>query len=115
MKNNLSNEVILQEMRRLLAYSCNDSSIENNHYENLHLVILKKHFNAEDVRIDHLNNVIHVHICLDGGADFFGRKSVVDVEMKYTDINEFLQNCIEGSDQNIFFYKNILNFYSREV
>ncbi|GLB48582.1 hypothetical protein [Neptunitalea lumnitzerae] len=112
MKTNLSNEVILQEMRHLLHYSCNDMSLEKHHYESLHVAILKKHFKAEEVRIDHTNQVIHLHLSVDGSTDFLGRKSLVDVEMNFTDINEFLQNCLEDSDQNIMFYKNILNFYS---
>lgn len=112
MKNNLSNEVILQEMRHLLRFSCNDVSINEHHYESLHIAILKRHFNAEDVKIDHVHKTIHLHICLDGGTDFFGRKSLVDVEMKYSDINEFLQDCLEESERNIIFYKNILNFYN---
>lgn len=112
MKNNLNKQVILQEMRHLLEYSCNEVALEKNYYESLHDALLKKHFRAEEVRIDHYNKTIHLSMCVDDATGFFGRKSFVEVEMKFDNIYKFLSECLEETDQNLMFYKNILNFYS---
>jgi len=108
----LNKEVILQEMRHLLEYSCNDVALENHYYDSLHSAILKKHFKADDVRIDYQHRVVHLNMCVEDDLGFFGRKSYVDVEMNFTSIYEFLKNCLEETDQNLTFYRNILNFYN---
>ncbi|SFU29445.1 hypothetical protein SAMN05216480_101479 [Pustulibacterium marinum] len=115
MKNNLNTEVVLQEIRFLLRTSCQEESLQQKHFESLHCAILKKHFKAGDVKIDHRNKVIHLSMNVDSSANFFGQKSYVDVEMKFKNIYDFLESCLETSDQNIVFYRNILKFYNQRA
>lgn len=115
MENNLNKKNILQEMKHLLRYSCKESAIENNYFESLHVAILKKHFNAGDVKIDYVSRTIHLSMCVDENPGFFGRKSFVDVEMKFRNIYEFLEDCLEDDNRDLSFYKNILSFYNSRV
>ncbi len=115
MKNNLNTEVVLQQIRYLLKTSCRETASKRDRYESLHLAILKKHFKAADVRIDHVRQIIHLSMTVEDTQEFLGMKSYVDVEMKYTNMYSFLESCLDKDDQNIVFYRNILRFYNQRA
>ena len=109
MKNNLDQQIIMNEMRNLISFSCKSPGEQNTGFENLHCAILKKHFNAKDVRIDYVDKTINLNMYVEHAVK---KSKYINVDMKFKDINTFLLGCLDQENQDIMFYKNILNFYS---
>lgn len=106
---NSNQQIIMNEMKNLITYSCSESNGQGTGFENLHTAILKKHFNAKDVKIDYDNKTINMNMFVEHSVK---KSKYLNVDMKFKDIYTFLMGCLDYEQQDFLFYRNILTFYS---
>ena len=104
-------ERVLIELENLISLSCNNSK-KLQKFEQLHITLLKKYYNATDVSIDYHRNRIEMYIVIDNKA-YDPRKVNTYLPILYTNLlfnnlKEFLTLCIEKDQKSIGFYAQLL-------
>jgi len=108
---------IITEFKNLITISCSSQKMIEK-FQNLHITILKKHYNAVDVFIDYHRNRIYMDIVLDDSA-YNSKKVMLDMpvvrtNLWYDNLFRFLKICIEKDDKSIAFYASLLQAYKKE-
>lgn len=108
---------IISEFKDLITLSCSNQKMIRK-FQDLHITILKKHYNAVDIFIDYHRNRIYMDIVLDDS--FYNSRKVilnmpvVKTNLWYSNLFTFLKTCVEKDDKSIAFYASLLQAYKKE-
>lgn len=85
--------------------------------KNLHVALLKKHYNAADVSIDYHRRRVEMAIVMDDG-DYDPKKVNLCVPTLHTNLwfrnlQEFLNSCIDRDPKSIAFYATLLRSFKQ--
>lgn len=110
---------ILMELENLISLSCKNVA-RSKKYEQLHIAILKKYYNATDVTIDYHRHRIEMDIVMDDTVYNPKRANTylptLHTNLLFNSLKNFLRSCIEQDDKSIGFYAQLLNtFTSKET
>ncbi len=106
---------ILLELDKLISLSCK-SPESLKKYEELHIALLKKYYNAAAVHIDYHRHRIKMDIVTDDS--FYDPKKVnTNLPILYTNLlfdnlRNFLSSCIDRDDKSIGFYSQLLSSFT---
>lgn len=106
---------ILMELENLISLSCKNAA-KSRKFEQLHIAILKKYYNATDVSIDYHRHRIKMDIVMDDKV-YNPRKANTFLPTLYTNLlfnnlKKFLGSCIEIDDKSIGFYAQLINTFT---
>ncbi|MGB5818468.1 MAG: hypothetical protein WBG90_03215 [Saonia sp.] len=110
---------ILMEIENLISRSCPNRKMPKN-FENLHVAIVKKHYNATDVSIDYHRKRIAMDIVMDDN-DYDPQKVNLHVptlhaNLLFQNLRDFLKSCIDKDNRSVAFYAGLLRSYeNRDV
>jgi len=108
---------IISEFKNLITLSCSSQKMIRK-FEDLHITILKKHYNAVDVFIDHHRNRVYMDIILDdthySSKKIIQNMPLVKTNIWYGNLFSFLKTCVEKDDRSIAFYASLLRIYKTE-
>lgn len=108
---------ILMETEKLIIKSCNSGSNDEK-WSELHELILKKHYNAADVKIDYHRNRINMDVII--SEEDYDPKTVnialatVPVNIFFKNLSDFLKSCLETNIKSLAFYSRILMKYGNK-
>ncbi|MDX1363613.1 MAG: hypothetical protein R3243_05325 [Arenibacter latericius] len=98
----------------LISESCSQEKITRKS-QDLHEMILKRHYNAADISIDYHRKRIFMDIVVDDSnydtKELNFSTPLMKTNMYYGDLEEFLISCIDYDNSSIAFYRKILNSY----
>ncbi|SDM37799.1 hypothetical protein [Kriegella aquimaris] len=117
MENSNLKRRILSEFESLVAVSCPKQKVPQK-YKNLHVAILKNHYNAADVAIDYHRGRVEMDVILDD-KDYDPKKvnlcvPTLHVNLLFKNLFDFLKTCIDKDSKSLAFYSNLLHSYSGE-
>jgi hypothetical protein len=108
-------QVIIEEMRKLIAKSCKATDTENNDYYGFQKAFLKFYFNVIEATIDFDEQVIHLWNSKPRTPQDFKlydiNESVV-TKVSYGNLEETLKGCLEEGELQSRFYKSMLYHYN---
>ncbi|MFD0796163.1 hypothetical protein ACFQZJ_01725 [Maribacter chungangensis] len=106
---------ILMELDTLISLSCK-SSKSLKKYEELHIALLKKYYNAADVNIDYHRHRVKMDIVTDD--TFYDPKKVnthlpiLYTNLLFDNLKSFLSSCIDNDEKSIGFYSQLLTSFT---
>ncbi|MFT6795003.1 MAG: hypothetical protein ACJART_000134 [Maribacter sp.] len=106
---------ILLELDKLISQSCK-SSQSINKYEQLHIALLKKYYNAANVNIDYHRHRIKMDIVTDDS--FYDPKKVnthlplLYANLLFDNLKSFLSSCVDKDEKSIGFYSQLLTKFT---
>ena len=109
-------QVIQEEMRKLIKKSCQFSENVNRDYYSFQKSLLKFYFNAIDVTIDFEDEIILLWNSKPRTpADFklYDINEAVATKVSYSNLEETLKGCLESGTKQTRFYKTMLFHYNR--
>ncbi|MFC7356830.1 hypothetical protein ACFQO1_03955 [Jejudonia soesokkakensis] len=108
------NQIIKEEMRKLIKKSCKNESTQSEYYK-FQKALLKFYFNTIDVTIDYESRVISLWNSKPRSMDairLFDINEAVSEKVRYTNLEETLKGCLEDGDNASRFYKTMLFYYN---
>lgn len=115
MENSRLKTRILREVEKIICRSSAKGKMTKK-IQNFHEAIIKKHYNASDVKIDYHRRRIKMNIVLDDQA--YDPKTV-NVNLKTLHMNlffmnmcAFLKSCIEQDNKSLAFYAKLVQDFS---
>lgn len=106
--NNITPELIIEEIKNLIFYSINNPDEERLKFEELHKNILKKYFDAKNIQIDYQAQTIDLHLPM-------SNKQYTSITFECLDLCGFLQSCLKNDDQSINFYHGLMAENHHEI
>jgi hypothetical protein len=113
-KSRLKGKIVL-ELDKLISLSCKSPS-SLKQYEQLHVALLKKYYNAVDVHIDYHRHRVQMDIVTD---DSFYKPNKVNTHLPilytnllFDNLRSFLTSCIDRDEKSIGFYSQLLTCYT---
>ncbi len=108
---------ILNELERLISRSCTKKAMSAN-FQNLHQLLVKKHYNAADVNIDYHRKRIVMEVVMDDMV-YDPRKMNLEiptlrVNLLFKNLREFLKSCISTDRESLAFYAWLLRSYTKK-
>lgn len=103
--NNFTPEVILDEVKNLISYSISNKEEDTQKFESLHRAVIKKYFEAKDIKINYLAQTIDLKLPI-------SNNNYTDITFECLDLNNFLQSCLKKDEQSLFFYQSLLTHYN---
>lgn len=103
--NNFTPEVILDEVKNLISYSISNKQEDTEKFESLHRTVVKKYFEAKDIKINYLAQTIDLKLPI-------SNNNYTAITFECLDLNNFLQSCLKKDEQSLFFYQNLLTHYN---
>ena len=105
---------ILVEIENLITNSCPEQKVPQN-YENLHVAILKNHYNAAEVSIDYHRRRVEMDIVMDD-TDYDPKKvnlciPTLHANLWFRNLCDFLKSCIDKDRKSLAFYAGLLRSY----
>lgn len=110
---------ILLELDKLISLSCK-SSKSLKKYEELHIALLKKYYNAVDVHIDYHRHRVKMDIVTDDSF-YHPNKVNTHLPLLYTNLlfdnlKNFLSTCVDKDEKSIGFYSQLVTrFTGRKI
>ncbi|WP_339713703.1 hypothetical protein [uncultured Kriegella sp.] len=117
MENSNLKRRILSEIESLIVVSYPKQKVPQK-YKNLHVAILKNHYNAADVVIDYHRGRVAMDIILDDKD--YDPKNVnigmptLHVNLLFQNLIDFLKTCLDNDSKSLVFYAGLLHSYSNE-
>ncbi len=102
---NFTPEVIIDEVKNLISYSLISNDVDTQKFESLHSAVLKKYFEAKDIKINYLTQTIDLKLPI-------SNNNYTGITFECLDLNNFLQSCLKSDEQSLFFYQNLLTHYN---
>lgn len=96
--------VIVVEIKNLISYSITNPELENSKFEGMHCGIIKKYFDAKDIKIDYKAQTIDLQLPM------FNSK-YTQITFECLDLNSFLQSCVKSDEESLCFYEKLLKHY----
>lgn len=106
--NNFTPELIIDEVKNLISYSIANKQEDKEKFENLHKAVIKKYFDARDIKINYLTQTIDLQLPM-------SNSNYTAITFECLDLNNFLQSLLKKDEQSLFYYQNLLNNYSSVV
>ncbi len=108
---------ILMEIESLISQSCNPGNL-NKSFQNLHKLILKKHYNATDVAIDYHRNRVKMELVMDD-KDYDPRSVNLDLptipaNFFFKNLCDFLKSCLDDDNKSLAFYAGVLRSFAQK-
>jgi hypothetical protein len=108
---------ILYEMENLITLSCPKENVVTN-YENLHIALLKKHYNAADVSIDYHRRRVEMELVMDD-KDYDPKTvnlhmSTLHMNLWFRNLRDLLKSCIDYDNKSLAFYASLLSSYTNK-
>ncbi len=105
---------ILREIESLIAQSCPKQKVPIK-FENLHVALLKKYYNAADVSIDYHRKRVEMDIVMDDLA-YDPQKVNTDLpilhaNLWFRNLADFLRSCLDKDNRSLAFYAGLLKSY----
>ena len=108
---------ILKQMERLIARSsANGKKTKKNQL--FHEAIIKKHYNASDVKIDYHRHRIKMNLVIDEIS--YDPKTInidlaiLPMNLFFKNLCDFLTSCLEGDTKSIAFYSRLIQELSEK-
>jgi hypothetical protein len=105
---------VLMEIENLVNRSCPKQKVSQQ-FENLHVAILKNHYNAVDVVFDYHRRRVEMAIVMDDTA--YDPKKVnlciptLHTNLWFRNLCDFLKTCIDSDSKSVAFYAILLRSY----
>ena len=113
-KSKLKGKIVI-ELDKLISLSCKSPS-SLKQYEQLHVALLKKYYNAADVHIDDHRHRVQMDIVTD---DSFYKPNKVNTHLPilytnllFDNLRSFLTSCIDMDEKSIGFYSQLLTRFT---
>lgn len=110
-------ERVLIELEKLISLSCRNP-IDSKKYQQLHIALLKKHYNAMNVNIDYHRHRIKMEVIQDDSV--YDPKIVnmylptIYTNLLFKSLHKFLTSCIEKDNKSIGFYTQLLKAFKKK-
>lgn len=105
------------DVENLISRSCTNPT-NNFKFENLHVILLKKYYNATDVFIDYHRHRIRMNIVIDDKqydpTTVNINLPVIPTNLSFINLKEFLKSCISKDSKNLGFYASILQSFTQQ-
>jgi len=95
---------IIDEVKNLISFSITNPEVENTKFEDLHRSIIKKYFDAMDIKIDYKAQTIDLNLPM-------SNSTYTHITFECLDLSGFLQSCIKSDEGSLYFYQNLLRHY----
>lgn len=95
---------IIDEVKNLISFSITNPELENAKFEDLHKSIIKRYFDARDIKIDYKDQTIDLNLPMSNSKH-------TRITFECLDLSGFLQSCIKSDEESLYFYKNLLAHY----
>ncbi len=117
MENSNLERRILMEMEELIVLSCPKQKVSRN-YEDLHVALVKKHYNAAEVSFDYHRNRVEMAIVMND-RDYDPKTINLHVPTLHTNLCfknlcGFLKSCVDSDNKNLAFYAGLLRSYTNK-
>lgn len=96
---------IIEEIKNLLAYSCNEGQKTGASFSSLHKGLVKVYFEAKNVEIDYDRHKVKVDLPITP-------TEYTKVSFDCQDLERFLKSCIKTDKKSLLYYQNVLAYYS---
>ena len=116
MENSALSGRILMEIDHVIAREVPKQKVPQN-LKNLHIALLKKHYNAAHVSIDYHRRRVEMDIVLDD--DDYDPKKVnlyvptLHTNLWFRNLRDFLVSCIDTDPKSIAFYATLLRAFKK--
>ena len=105
---------ILMEIENLIAFNSPKQKVPQK-LENLHVAILKNHYNAADVSIDYHRRRVEMAIVMDDN-DYDPKKinfcvPTLHTNLWFRNLCDFMKSCIDYDTKSVAFYASLLRSY----
>lgn len=107
----------MMETEKLITQSCNENQLDKKAVD-LHKLLLKKYYNAAEVKIDYERHRINMDIII--SEEDYDPKTVnlalatVPVNLFFKNICDFLKSRLEKDVKSLAFYSRILLQYTNK-
>lgn len=114
MENSRLRRRVLVEIENLIARSCPKQKVPQK-FKNLHVAILKNHYNAADVVFDYHRGRVELDIVMDD-RDYDPKKvnlciPTLHANLWFRNLYDFLKSCIDNDSKSVAFYARLLQSY----
>lgn len=117
MKNSNLNERIIKEMESLISRSCTEQR-KSNKFNQLHIALLKKYYNAADVSIDYHRHRVKMDVLMDDSHYSPGKVNinlpVLHINLLFGNLKMFLRSCIEKDAKSLGFYAQLIKAFGKK-
>ncbi len=107
----IKEEIVRNEIRNLIAISCQFNSLPTKEFRTFHKIFFKFFFNAVDINIDYAEKFISIWnskpLTTDPVRLFDLNEAIADIVL-YSNLEETLAGCIEEGHLQDNFYKKML-------
>lgn len=106
---------VVAEVESLISTSCSKKDISRKS-QDLHEIIIKKHYNAADVTIDYHRNRVIMEVVMDDS--FYDPKKMnfsiplLRTNIFFNNLKEFLTSCLDRDNASIAFYASLLKVHA---
>lgn len=108
---------ILLEIENLISESCPETKVPLK-FENLHVALLKKYYNAANVSIDYHRRRVQMDIVMDDQQ--YDPKAVntdlptLSANLWFRNLCDFLKSCLDRDTRSLAFYASLLKSYQND-
>ncbi len=109
-------ERVLVELEKLISQSCKNPT-GSKKYQQLHIALLKKSYNATNVSIDYHRHRIKLEVIQDESV--FDPKKVntylptIYTNLLFKNLCDFLSSCLEKDNKSVGFYAHLLSAFGK--
>lgn len=96
---------IIEEVKNLVSYSCNDCPEGSAPFSSLHKGLVKVYFEAKHVEIDYENQKVKVELPVTA-------TEYTTVSFDCQNLERFLNSCVKTDKKSLLYYQNVLSYYS---
>ena len=105
MENSYTPTELIDEVKNLISFSISNLDAERSNFQIMHRAIIKKYFEAKNVKIDYEKQTVSMQIPV-------GRKKYTNITFECQDLERFLKACLKGDEKHTYFYKDLLSHYN---
>lgn len=96
---------IIEEVKNLIVYSCNEGKDSGSSFLSLHKGLVKVYFEARNVDIDYETQKIKVDLPITP-------TEYTKVSFDCQNLERFLKSCVKNDKKSLLYYQNVLAYYS---
>lgn len=106
---------VLMEIEKIIAQSIATGKMTKK-IQDFHEALIKKHYNASDVKIDYHRRRVKMNIIINDEA--YDPKTVninlrtLHTNLFFKNLHAFLKSCIEKDDKSLAFYATLIRDFS---
>jgi hypothetical protein len=97
---------LINEIKNLISYSIiNFNGDEKSDFSILHRAIVKKYFDAKNVKINYKEQTVELSIPV-------GKRKYTGLTFECQDLERFLKACLKKDEKSMNFYHDVLSHYN---